>query len=86
MGATGARLLFWGDIQGKRKHFRPLYVWLCNNVVFSLDRRRLDDLPPRSRRALLSCCAAFMAYYYSDQVLLSFSKLTSTKRPSGLKS
>eukprot|EP00884_Botryococcus_braunii_P009457 jgi/Botrbrau1/18512/Bobra.0072s0087.1 len=66
---SGAKQLFWGDIEGMRMHFRPLFVWLCDNVIFSLDRRRLDDLPPRSRRTLLSCCAGFMAYYYSPEEL-----------------
>lgn len=68
-GGAGARQLFWGDVESSKAHFRELYIFLAEQIVFSKQNPQLlDSLPTQSRAAVLSVVASFLPYYNIPQV------------------
>ncbi len=70
---AGARQLFWGDVHSTTDHFKALFSFLSAEVVFCLNRSRLDTLPTQSRAALISVVACFLPYYDEPEVFSSYS-------------
>lgn len=60
---AGMRGMFEGDLEAGTMHMKPMHSFMCIEVVFSPDRRRLDQLPLPSRSAVLSVVAAYLPYY-----------------------
>lgn len=61
---SGARQVFLGDIETSREAFRPLYVFIAEQVVLARPCTRLEAIPAAARESLVSLTAAFYPYYY----------------------